>query len=51
MKLGWFWNQWLVGLMYDEGRMVPERWLVFILGPLTVSISLGRGERHLLPRR
>ena len=42
IKAGWYWNQWLVGFMLDYGRIIPVRWLVFVFGPLTVSISAGR---------
>lgn len=48
MKLGWFWNQWLIGVMYDEGRLLPEQYLVFIFGPLTISFRIGRGAKKLL---
>jgi hypothetical protein len=42
VKFGWYWNQWMVGAMVDYGRIIPVRWIVLIIGPLTLSISAGR---------
>ena len=42
MKLGWYWNQWLVGVMLDKGWAIPQRWLVIVIGPLAISIPIGR---------
>jgi hypothetical protein len=35
-------NQWVLGAIYDVGRIIPVRWLVILIGPLSISISLGR---------
>lgn len=46
MRFAWYWNQWLVGVMYDRGRILTDfRWLVCIIGPLTISIPLPRSPR------
>lgn len=49
-KFGWFWNQLVVGAMLDEGRFLPERYAVVLLGPLTLTWRLGRGKTFMLNR-
>jgi hypothetical protein len=35
-------GQWIVGLQFDYGRIVPVRWIVIHLGPFSLAISAGR---------
>ena len=39
------WNQWLVGVHLDYGHIIPTRWLVVHLGPLSLAFDCGRAER------
>lgn len=45
IKFGFYRNQWMIGLMVDYGRIIPTRWLVFLFGPITVSIAIGSQRR------
>lgn len=41
-KVGWFPNQFVFGVMVDYGAIIPVRWIVILLGPITLSIAAGR---------
>lgn len=41
-KFAWYWNQWLVGVMYDEAHILDIGYLVFVIGPLTITFNLGK---------
>lgn len=36
------WGQWIVGLQFEYGRIIPTRWVVLHVGPVSVAVSVGR---------
>lgn len=40
IRAKFLWNQWVLGVAVDGGRIIPVRWFVLFLGPLTITLDI-----------